>query len=834
MSTAFSLWSYVGPELGQALSQRSEELYEIEDAPQDEQGYIDCVVLPLRDVVLYPNMVTPLFVHSGRSLLAIEEAQHAGETLIAVAQREADVQDADPDDLFAVGTEVAVARPMHLPDDSISVMAQGRRRAQIVEFFTDGPLLRARARPVEESRPRSKEAVALMRAVLTLFEQAVQLNRSLPEEAYVYAVNIDEPGWLADLIAGALNLSVAERQEVLETFDPIERLQYLSVLLGRELDVLELEDQIHIQVQSEVDRSQREMYLREQLKAIQTELGEADLWAKEIEELEARIREKEFPQAVEQAALRESQRLTQLQAMSPEVGIIRTYLELLLDLPWSESTDDNLDVRHVAKVLNADHYALEKAKDRILEYIAVRSLAPADQKQPILCFVGPPGTGKTSLGRSIARALGREFLRASLGGLRDEAEIRGHRRTYIGAMPGRVVQGMRKAGVVNPLFMLDEIDKLGSDYRGDPSSALLEVLDPEQNFEFSDHYLEVPYDLSKVMFITTANSTDTIPSPLLDRMEVLEFPGYIEEEKLVIARRFLIPRQLKQNGLSADEVDIPDKTVQAIIREYTWEAGVRNLERELGKISRKMARKKAEERKVPAKITSGQLNKLLGPPPISPRELDPGDQVGTATSLAWTESGGDTLPVEVLFVEGKGNLQITGQLGEIMQESAQAAVSYIRSRSDQLGFDPEVFENCDIHIHVPEGAIPKDGPSAGITIATSLASALTDRPVRRDVGMSGEITLRGRVLPIGGVREKVLAAYRLKMARVLLPKKNKKDLVEVPKEARNALDIVLVEHMDQVLEQALRTKTKAASGSRTRASGSTRTGQESQPPSVRP
>lgn len=803
-------WTNFGPELDQAFQRRSDELYEIDDAPADDQGLIRCVVVPLRDIVIYPNMVTPLFVSHDPTLVAIEEANRRGETVIGVAQRDPHLDDPAPDDLFTVATEMAVTRPMTLPDNTISVLTQGRRRVEIVDLEVDKPYLVATARPIAEDRSRSKEAVALMRAVLTLFDQAVRLNRALPEEVYVYAVNIEEPGWLADLVASALTLTIAERQQVLETYEPIERLQLLSVLLGRELDVLELEDQIHAHVQNEVDRSQREMYLREQMKAIQTELGEGDIWSQELEELRDNIADRGFPDEVEALAMKEADRLSQLPPISPEVGIIRTYLDWLLELPWHEATEDNLDIASVAEVLEEGHHGLEKAKERILEYIAVRSLAPKKEKQPILCFVGPPGTGKTSLGRSIAKALGREFQRVSLGGVRDEAEIRGHRRTYVGALPGRILQGMRRAGTINPLFMLDEVDKLGADFRGDPASALLEVLDPEQNHGFSDHYLETAYDLSGVMFITTANTTETIPEPLFDRMEHIEFPGYIEEEKVEIARQFLIPRQKEQTGLAMEgPPEITEPALQTMIREYTWEAGVRNLEREIGKICRKSARRVAEGKEPPKRIGPKSLQKLLGPPQVTQRKLEAEDQVGVATTLAWTENGGDTLAVEVLSVPGKGNLQITGQLGDVMQESAQAALSYIRSRCDELDIAPELFEENDIHIHVPEGAMPKDGPSAGITIATALASAMTRRPVRRDVGMSGEITLRGRVLPIGGVREKVLAAYRLQMGTVILPEANEKDIVELPSAARRALTLEFVDHMDEVLAVALATQPTA-------------------------
>jgi ATP-dependent Lon protease len=802
MNRGSARWQQI-PDLGEGMGRRMEELYDVEDAPLDSAGLIECAVLPLRDAVLYPNMVTPLFVSHDPTLQAVESSSRAGRTMIAVAQRDSEVDNPTEADLYRIGAEVAVGRMMHLPDGSTSVLTQGRRRVEIVEFIDRGPYLVARARPADVPAERNKETVALMRAVLTLFEKCVQLNRTLPEEAYLYASNVDDPGWLADLVASALELDIAERQNVLETFDPVTRLQRISVLLGSELDVLELEDRIHNQVQNEVDRSQREMYLREQMKAIQTELGEGDVWAQEIADLRELVNHLSLPEEVQARALKEIQRLTQMPAMSPEVGIIRTYIDWLTELPWSEVTVDNLDVRHAKQVLDRDHYGLRDAKDRILEYIAVRSLAGDKQRQPILCFIGPPGTGKTSIGRSIAESLGRKFIRISLGGIRDEAEIRGHRRTYIGALPGRILQAMRRAGSLNPLFMLDEIDKLGHDYRGDPSSALLEVLDREQNHAFSDHYLELPFDLSRVLFVTTANNAATIPPALLDRMEIIEFPGYIEEEKLAIAREFLVPRQMEQNGLDSRKLSITDDALRMMIREYTWEAGVRNLEREIGKTCRRLARRIAESKRIPRRVTRSLLPKLLGPPEISPHQKERENQIGTSTGLAWTENGGEAMSVEVLLIDGKGSVQVTGQVGDVMQESAQAALSYIKSRARHLRIRPELFEKRDIHIHIPEGAIPKDGPSAGITIATSLASALTGRAVDREVGMTGEITLRGRVLPVGGVREKVMAAYRLKLSRVILPQSNKKDLAEVPKSARQAIDLQLVEHMDEVLLLAL-------------------------------
>jgi ATP-dependent Lon protease len=642
-----------------------------------------------------------------------------------------------------------------------------------------------------------------MRTSRDLFERCVQLDRSLPEEAHLFSLNINEPGWLADMIATAISLPLEERITILLTIDPVERLKRVNWLLAQELDVLQLEDEIQNRVQSEVDRSQREFYLREQLKAIQTELGEGDIWTKDILEIRSKIENGKYPDEVRAAALKEVERLSQMPAMAPEVGIIRNYLDWIIDLPWNDMTEDNLDVIHAAKVLDQYHYSLGKAKDRILEYIAVRSLKPKRDRQPILCFVGPPGTGKTSLGRSISEALGRKFVRLSLGGVRDEAEIRGHRRTYIGALPGRILQTMKRAGTINPLFMLDEIDKLGSDFRGDPSSALLEVLDPEQNNSFSDHFLELAYDLSKVMFITTANSVATIPPALLDRMELIEFPGYIEEEKIEIARRFLIPRQLDESGMEPNELVFQEQSIRRVISEYTYEAGVRNLERELGRITRKIARLKSEGKPFSKHIVPAAVEKFLGPPQFFLTEAERQDEVGVATAMAWTETGGEIMPVEVLILDGKGNMQITGQIGDIMQESAQAALSYTKSRAQQLDIDPELFERVDIHIHIPEGAIPKDGPSAGITMATALVSAFTERKVKKEVGMTGEVTLRGRVLPIGGLREKILAAHRAGLRTILIPERNMKDLVDVPKKVLVDLKIVPVISMDQVLEAAL-------------------------------
>ncbi len=790
-------------DFGEALHRRTEELYGVPDVLADIEGFIECPVLPLRDMVVYPRMISPIFVGREGSLLAIEEAQLSEHTLVALVQRDPDEDDPDQDSFFPIGVEMAVGRLLSMPDGSSSALVQGRRRVEIVEFTQLEPFMMVRARRVYEVEELDRETDATMRTALELFQRCVQLDRSLPDEAYLYALNIKEPGWLSDMIVTAISPPLEARREFMLILDPIERLKSVISLLAREADVLELEDEIHTKAQGEVDRTQREYYLREQMKVIQSELGEGDMWSDEIQGLRSRLEGISMPEEVQVRALKEIDRLTQMPPMSPEVGIIRSYIEWILELPWMTATEDNLEVAHASNVLEEYHYGLPRAKERILEYIAVRSLRPKRSRQPILCFVGPPGTGKTSMGKSIAEALGRKFVRLSLGGVRDEAEIRGHRRTYIGALPGRIIQTMRRAGTINPLFMLDEVDKLGLDYRGDPASALLEVLDPEQNFAFSDHYLELPYDLSKVMFITTANTSGPIPAALLDRMEVIEFPGYIEEEKIEIARRFLIPRQIDENGLDNDEARISDQAIQRIIREYTYEAGVRNLEREIGRVCRKIARLKAQEKRYPNQVGSSSIERFLGPPQFFNLEAERKDEVGVATALAWTENGGEIMPVEVLLMEGKGNLQITGQIGNVMQESAQAALSYLKSRSQQLDVDPENFDNVDIHIHIPEGAIPKDGPSAGITIATALISAFTGREVHKDVGMTGEITLRGRILPVGGVREKVLAAHRVGLKTVLLPTRNKKDLIDVPKRARGEIRIIPVENMDQVLEIAL-------------------------------
>ncbi|MFQ5594483.1 MAG: endopeptidase La [Anaerolineae bacterium] len=782
------------------------EAHQYRPVPVDST--VECPLLPARDIVMFPHMMIPLFVGRDRSLDAVEAAADADGALVVVAQRDPEIEDPIVDDLYGIGTEIVVGRTWRMPDGSTSVLAQGQRRVQIVRFTQTEPYFRVEVVPLYGPGEDSLAAEALRREVLTLFEQCVDLSPHIPDDAFVAAINVDDPGLLADVVASMMELAIHDKQTVLETLGPLERLRRLSLFLSEELEVLQLQDAIHSQVQEEVDRSQREYYLREQMRVIQTELGEVDMLSQELEELRIKIAEAGMPAQVEEKAGRELSRLADMPPMAPETGIIRTYLDWLIELPWQATREENTDISNAAEVLEANHYGLKRAKERILEHIAVRKLAPDKMRSPILCFVGPPGTGKTSLGRSIAEALGREFVRVSLGGIRDEAEIRGHRRTYIGAMPGRIIQTMRRAGTVNPLFMLDEVDKLGMDFRGDPSAALLEVLDPEQNHEFSDHYLDVDFDLSRVMFIATANWVDPIPPALLDRMEVIQFPGYIEEEKTEIARRFLIPRQLEEHGLGLMAPKFSEGALRGIIREYTHEAGVRNLEREIARVCRKAARRVAEGKPTVRQINANSLARYLGPPKFSYGLAEENDEVGVATGVAVTEAGGDLLSIEVTLMPGKGNLTLTGQLGDVMQESAQAALSYARANAKQLGIRVKDFDQLDIHVHVPEGAVPKDGPSAGVTIATALISALSKRPVHRDVAMTGEITLRGRVLPIGGLREKVMAAHRAGLKTVLLPQKNAKDLVELPHRVRRDLNLVLVNRMDDVLPVALLEKVR--------------------------
>lgn len=760
-------------------------------------------VQPMADTVVFPDLVAPLFLGRDRSSRAIEAAEAMGVPLLVVAQRDPDVADPSLTDLFSIGTAVEIGRVLRMPDGSTTVLVQGVERVRIVELVDTEPYLRVRGIPLYEDEHHDMASEALMRAVLALFEKVVELNPNLPEDAYVAAMNEREPGNLADLLAHVLDIEVPQRQELLETLDANVRLQKLSIILGQELDVLELEDRIQSQVQQEVDKTQREYYLREQMRAIQTELGEGDESQREMSELKEKLAKAGLPEALRGKVEKEIGKLAGMPLASPETAVIRNYVDWLLDLPWQTATEDNLDVARAAQILEQNHYGLPKVKDRILEHIAVRKLAQEKMKSPILCFVGPPGTGKTSLGKSIAEALGRKFVRLSLGGVHDEAEIRGHRRTYIGSLPGRILQTMHTAGTINPLFMLDEIDKLGMDFRGDPASALLEVLDPEQNHAFSDHYLEVPYDLSKTMFITTANYLDPVPPALRDRLEVIEFPGYIEEEKLAIAAQFLIPRQLEAHGLTDHQVRLSRAALQEIIREYTFEAGVRNLERAIANICRKVARRVAEGKPAPQRITPRLVVKFLGPPQFNEWLANETDEIGVANGLAWTEAGGDVMQVEVSVMDGKGGLTLTGQLGEVMQEAAQAALTYARSHAGEFGLESLDFDKVDLHIHVPEAAIPKDGPSAGVTMATALISALSARPIRHDVAMTGEITLRGRVLPIGGLKEKLLAAHRMRMKTVLIPKRNQKDLIDVPRAVQRDLNLVLVERMDEILPRAL-------------------------------
>ena len=764
-------------------------------------------LLPLRDIVIYPFMIVPLFVSRERSIRAVDEALGEHRMILLACQKDLDKEEPQQDDLYKVGTVAVIMRMLKLPDGRIRILVQGISRAQVESVDVSGESLHARVQPMQEimAPERSLEVEALMRNVRASMEKAASLGKSISPEVMAIVANLDDAGRLSDLSASNLELKVEDAQSVLEIADTTARLRRVNELLNKEIEVLTVQQEINTQARADIDRSQREFYLRQQMKAIQTELGEGNELIEEIQQFREKIEAAKMPKPAEDETLRQLKKLERMHPDAAETATLRNWLEIISDLPWSKSSKDNLDLHKAERILNEDHYGLEKVKERIIEALAVRKLKEKP-KGPILCLVGPPGVGKTSLGRSVARALGRKFMRLSLGGVHDEAEIRGHRRTYVGAMPGRVIQAIQQAGTNNPLIMLDEIDKVGADFRGDPSSALLEVLDPEQNNSFRDNYLNVTFDLSNVIFMTTANVLDTVQSALRDRMEVIRLAGYTEEEKLEIARRHLLPKQMEENGISARDLNISRTALAAIIQRYTQEAGLRQLEREIGSICRKVARRIGEGQKGPVRVSLKNLDDFLGAPKVIPEEVLKKDQIGVATGLAWTAVGGDVLFVEALSMKGKGALVLTGQLGEVMRESAQAAYSYAKSRAKELQIDPEDFSNYDVHIHIPEGAIPKDGPSAGITLASALISALSLRPVRKDVAMTGEITLRGNVLPVGGIKEKVLAARRARVTKIILPARNRRDLEEVPKEPLKDIRLVFVDNMRQVLREALKDK----------------------------
>ena len=774
-----------------------------EQPPQQPERVRELPLVALRETVIFPEMIVPLQVGRDKSVQALNKAVADSSPIALVTQRQADREDIDdPAELYEVGTLAKIAQVVQLQDGTVRAIVQGQQRLRLLEFVESDPFILARVELVEEEHEPGLEVQALVRTVQQQIEQYVQSGAPVPPEAAVAARNITEPGLLADMVAYSPDMTTEQRQELLETINVHERLKLVSTFLARQVEILELKGKIQSEVKSEMDKTQREYILREQLKAIQRELGEDDPQQAEINELREKVEQAGMPEEIKARAIKEVDRMSRIPSASPEVGVIRTYVDWLISLPWNVTTDDRLDLKEAAKILDEDHYGLEKVKERILEYLAVRSLADKI-RSPILAFVGPPGVGKTSLGKSVARAMGRKFVRMSLGGIHDEAEIRGHRRTYIGALPGRIIQNIKTAGTKNPVFMLDEVDKIGMDFRGDPSSALLEVLDPEQNNTFQDNYLEVPFDLSATLFIATGNLLDPIPPALRDRMEVIQLPGYTQQEKIEIGKRFLIPKQLENHGLTAKNVEITDEAMVELVQAYTKEAGVRNLEREIANLMRKVARQVAEGRKRKTVVNINKLADLLGPPRYEYGELETEDQTGAATGLVVTEVGGDVVSVEVTRMPGKEDFILTGQLGEVMRESARAGLSWIRAHADDLGVNREIFEKNTLHIHVPAGAIPKDGPSAGITMAVAMVSAFTGIPVRKDVAMTGEITLRGRVLPIGGLKSKILAAHLSGAKSVILPLKNQKDLVDIPDEIRKQMKLVLVESMDQVLEHAL-------------------------------
>lgn len=784
------------------------------DASQDLQTEFkipdELPLLPVRDIVIFPYMILPLFVGRESSINAVNEALASDRMILLVAQKDAGNNEPKPEDLYNVGTVVMVIRMLKLPDGRVKILVQGLSKAKIISYAADKPFYKVKVERIKEpSEPKEKslKTEALMRNVRDQLEKAISLGKMLPPDLLVIADNLDSPGKLADLAASNLGLKVEEAQQILEILDHEERLKKVGEFLGKEVEVLAMQQKIQSAAQEEMTKTQKEYFLREQLKAIQKELGDIDEKTEEINEFKKKIADVKMPKEVEKEALKQLDRLEKMHPEAAEATTVRTYLEWMVELPWSKSTADNLNIKEAAKVLEEDHYDLEKVKERILEYLAVRKLKEK-MKGPILCFVGPPGVGKTSLGKSIARALGRQFVRISLGGVRDEAEIRGHRRTYIGSLPGRIIQGIKQAGSNNPVFMMDEVDKIGADFRGDPSAALLEVLDPEQNYSFSDHYLGVPFDLSNVMFITTANLTDPIPSALKDRMEIISLSGYTEEEKLGIAKKYLIPRQMEEHGIKDKYIHISDEAVLKIISQYTREAGLRNLEREIATICRKVAKDVAQGNGRLHRVSAANLNKFLGIRKFLPETEAERNQVGVATGLAWTQAGGEIMHIEVTTMKGRGALTLTGQLGDVMKESAQAAMSYARTRAKNYGLKEDFYQKIDVHIHVPAGAIPKDGPSAGITMATALISRLTGIPIRKDIAMTGEITLTGRVLPIGGLKEKSLAAMRAGIMTIIIPKDNNKDLEEIPANIRKDMKFILAKEMDDVINNALLFKKK--------------------------
>jgi ATP-dependent Lon protease len=767
------------------------------------------------NMVIFPYMMVPLPIGRERSVKALEEAHATHRTIVLVAQKNNAVEDPAPEDLFSVGTVGEIMQMLRLPDGNIRAVVEGLCRARIVSYVQKEPYYKVRVQEILEPEESGLELEALMRQALRQFEQIVQFGKNIPPEALITATNLDHPGRLGDIIASYLDLKVQEKQEILEIPAPRERLQRLNVLLARELKILELDRQIENKVREEVNESQKEYYLRERLKVIQEQLGERDSFTQEIEQLRQQVADAGMSEEAQEKALKEIDRLEKMPPVAPEVVVIRTYLDWLLALPWNKQTQDHLDIKEAERVLDEDHYGLKKVKERVVEFLAVRQLTEKT-RGPILCFIGPPGVGKTSIGRSIARAMGRKFIRLSLGGVRDEAEIRGHRRTYIGSMPGRILQTIRRVGTKNPVFMLDEIDKLGVDFRGDPSAALLEALDPEQNNTFSDHYIEVPFDLSQVMFIATGNVLDPVPYALKDRLEVIEFPGYIEDEKMSIARQFLVPKQIKEHGLTDKNIAFGDDALRVLIREYTREAGVRNLEREIASVCRKVAKNVAGGETKRVKVTPKVVQEFLGPRRFHFGMAEEKDEIAVATGLVWSELGGDIISIEVGIVQGKGKLILTGHMGEVMQESAEAALTYSRMYTQRFGINGKFADRHDIHIHVPAAAIPKDGPSAGIAMVTAMVSALLKTPVRKDVAMTGEVTLRGKVLPIGGVKEKILAAHRAGIKEVILPKENEKDLEDIPPYVQRDLKFHFVSHMDEVLHLALvnseKLKTQTARG----------------------